>query len=679
MPAPTRHVPGPVVRAAGLAAALVAAAPAQHDAPLPLPEATIGQLHAAMLGGQLTAEGLAARYQERIAAYDRVGPDLRSVLAVNPDLLAEARQRDRDARRTGVRGPLFGIPVLLKDNIDALPMATTAGSVALAGSVPADDSFLAQRLRAAGAVVLGKATLTEFANFMTTGMPNGYSSLGGAGANPYDPRRGGTGLAVFDTGGSSSGSAIAVSANLACVAIGSETSGSILSPSSQNGVVGIKPTVGLVSRDGILPITADQDTAGPIARSVRDAAIVLGVIAGFDPNDPATAACQTPGNCFSDYTQFLDATALQGARIAVPVPPFQPSAEQRQVLDAAKATLRAAGALLVDPYAVAAPNYGSICVSHPPPAGQSTVLIFGLKRDLGAYLAGLPPAAPRHTLAEIIAFNNQNAATALRFGQSILVAADRYDPTPGSPDHQRYLADRQQDVTVARGILDGVYAGPDRVRGTADDFDALLYPANFGADMPARAGYPSVVVTGGLRTSGIPFGITFTGPAFSEPRLLALAYAFEQATDHRRAPASTPALPNDTIPLNFASARTLGFGCPGTQGVPTIVTVGPPILASSAFALRLGALRANAPALFAMSPASAPSAYGPCIVYPAQPFLLGAVGMSDGSGNATFDLPIPWQPVLSGTRIVVQGGAVDQGANAANLATTQPLEITIGG
>ena len=239
-----------------------------------LVEATIAELHAAMQSGLLTAEGLVGRYELRTAAYDQRGPRLNSMITVHPGAMAEARQRDRAARQTGVRGALFGIPVLLKDNVDALPMATTAGSVALASSIPPDDAFIASRLRGAGAVVFGKATLTEFANFMTTGMPAGYSSLGGHGVNPYDPRRNPDGSAMASPGGSSSGSGIATAANLVNVAIGTETSGSILSPASRNGVVGIKPTLGLVSRDGIVPITADQDTAGPLARTVADAATV---------------------------------------------------------------------------------------------------------------------------------------------------------------------------------------------------------------------------------------------------------------------------------------------------------------------------------------------------------------------------------------------------------------------
>lgn len=659
---------------------LAAALRAQTDTPVDLPEATIAELRAAMQSGLLTAEGLAERCRARVAAYDRAGPDLRSILALNPDLIREARQRDREAYVLGgIRGPLHGIPVLLKDNIDALPMPTTAGSVALANSFPPDDSFLAQRLRAAGAVVFGKAGMTEFANFMTTGMPAGYSSLGGAVANPYDPRRDSTGLAITSPGGSSAGSGAAVAANLVAVAIGTETSGSILSPASSNGVVGIKPTLGLVSRDGILPITADQDTAGPMARTVEDAARVLGVIAGFDPNDPETIACQTPGNCFADYTQFLDRTALQGARIAVVPPQFGPSSAQAQILQTAVATLNAAGAVVANPYPIANPNVGDICIVHPPPAGQSTVMIFGFKRDLNGYLAGLGPNAPMQSLAQIIAHNNANAPIALRFGQSILVAADRYDTTPNSADDVRYRADRQRDLTNTRASLDAVYDGPDGVRGTSDDFDAILWPGPLGSNWPARAGYPSISVPGGtLGSTGVPYGVTFSGRAFSEPRLIALAYAFEQATGHRSAPASTPALATDRIPFQLAGVRTLGSGCGGANGVPTIATLGPPILANSTFRIAHTAMPPNTVTVLMVSLQSNPRLISPCFLYPAEPALDVLWTTSDGAGAATFALPIPWFS-SSGTQIYVQGGALEPAANPAGLVVSRALAITIGG
>ncbi|MCC6670989.1 MAG: amidase [Planctomycetes bacterium] len=651
-------------------------------APLDLVEATIPQMRAAIESGLLTAEGLAQRYLARVQAYDKAGPVLTAILAVNPNLVAEARQRDREIQQQRRRGPLVGIPVLLKDNIDALPMPTTAGSVALTGSVPLRDSFIAGKLRQAGAVVFGKATLTEFANFMTSGMPSGYSSLGGHGVNPYDPRRQANGAAASTPGGSSSGSGIASAANLAAVAIGSETAGSILSPSSSNAVVGIKPTVGLVSRSGILPITADQDTAGPMGRSVTDVATVLGVIAGHDPNDPATAACLIPGNCFSDYTQVLDRGALSGARIAVP--PVGLGSEQLRILQAALATMRAAGATVVENFPAQGPSLPPICISHPPSAGESTVLIYGMKRDLNAYLAGLGPTAPRKTLADIIAYNNANAAVALRYGQTILVAADLYDPRPGTPDTTRYLADRQTDLNLAKGYLDAALAGPDGQANTPDDFDALLFAANFGADAPARAGYPSVCVPAGfIARSGLPslpFGITFTGRAFDEKKLIALAFAFEQATGHRVPPASAPALATDRIPLALSGVVPLGTGCAGANGVPTIRPSGPPILANGVFTLRLAAVRQQAPVFVGISTRSGFTIFGTCLVRVALPFDLVLQGTSDASGQAALELPIPFLPGLAGQKLWMQGGALDAaGAGLGVVALTGGLEVTIGG
>src|SRR5215468_5553627 len=304
---------------------------------LQLVEATVPELQLALRSQLITSEQLTQMYLNRIAAYDHAGPMLNSFIHINEHALDEARERDLDRCRGRAHGPLFGIPVLLKDNIDTAGMPTTAGSVALAGSAPSDDAFITQKLHEAGAIILGKATLTEFANFIAIGMPSGYSSLGGYGLNPFDarPLPNGDGRPVLTPGGSSSGPGIAVSANLVTIAIGTETSGSILSPSTANGNAGIKPTLGLVSRTGILPITANQDTAGPIARTVTDAAILLGVIAGFDRDDPATLPCLVPGNCFRDYTKFLDKHALRGARIAVPHVPYWNgfTPEQAQIMN----------------------------------------------------------------------------------------------------------------------------------------------------------------------------------------------------------------------------------------------------------------------------------------------------------------------------------------------------------
>jgi amidase len=496
-----------------------------------LVEATVPEMIEAMESGLLTSKQLVEMYLARIAAYDDAGPALNSFLHVNEHALIQARQLDVLRRSYGNQGPLYGIPVLLKDNVDTEDMPTTAGSVALAGSIPSADAFITRKLRRAGAIILGKATMTEFANFLTNGMPGGYSSLGGYGFNPYDPRPlpDSDGRPVLSPSGSSSGSGIAPAANLVAIAVGTETSGSILGPGGANGIVGIKPTVGLVSRSGIIPITADQDTAGPLTRTVTDAAILLGVLAGYDPADPATRACLEPGNCFRDYTRFLRKHALRGARIAVP-----PSTSV--IVADAIAVLEREGA-----YVEMVPALAGI--------GVPGILGYGFKRDLNAYLAGLPPSAPVHSLAEIIAVNIATEG-ALKYGQTQALSSEALDISPDSADTATYLANYEAGLLSSRSILDGVYNGPDGVKGTDDDFDALLNP---GAGTPARAGYPSIVVPGGfLPPDGVvindrPSGITFSGPPFSEPRLIALGYAFEQATKHRRPPDSTPPLSSDTI------------------------------------------------------------------------------------------------------------------------------------
>ena len=516
---------------------LVANPKGSGSARLSLVEATVDDLLKAIQTGLVTIEQLTEMYLARIAAYDDAGPGVNAFLHVNANAAEQAAELDA-ARHPGIaRSPLYGIPILLKDNIDTADMPTTAGSVALNGSIPPDDAFITQKLRAAGAVIIGKATLTEFANFIALNMPTGYSSLGNFGFNPYEPvpLPAGDGRPVLQTGGSSSGSGIGVNANLAALAIGTETSGSILSPASANGVVGIKPTVGLVSRDGIIPITADQDTAGPITRTVRDAAILLGVIAGHDPNDAATDACLEPGNCFSNYTQFLDKKALRGARIAVP--PFP--GNRADIMNNAIAVLESLGAEVVLIPGLA-PQLG-ICVAYPYPAGCSTVLLYGQKRDLNAYLANTP-GSPMANIAQIVAFN-ATFVPPMKYGQAIFEAAAMQNTSPGSADTARYLADRAEDLARSRGALDAVYA----------EFDAILASANSFAGTPAKAGYPSITVPGGFvpptapMLNAFPSGVTFSGPAFSEPKLIGYAYAFEQATKYRVPPASTPPLPSDTV------------------------------------------------------------------------------------------------------------------------------------
>ena len=493
-------------------------------------EATVADLRAAQDAGRVSAEELVALHAARIAAYDRAGPMLRSVLHENPRAADEARALDA---APGPAGPLHGIPVLLKDNIDAAGMPTTAGALALAGSVPVQDAFLVRRLRAAGAVILGKGQLTELANHVADAMPAGYSALGGQTLNPYDPRPlpGGDGRPALSPGGSSSGPAVAVAASLAVLAVGTETSGSILSPAAANGVVGIKPTLGLVSRSGVVPLSLDQDTPGPIARTVGDAVLLLGVVAGHDPDDPATAACLVPGRCHADYARFLDAGALRGARLLLaPYPPSRAAA-----MEAVVAALEGAGAVVAR---LDAPL---------PPLGVPGTLGYAFKRDFGAWLAGLPPASRVHSLAELIAFNDATPGAA-RYGQATLVAAEALSLDPAGADTARYLADREAGRAAARRLLGAALDGPDGVAGSADDFDALLFHGSGGAGMAARAGWPSVVVPAGYAVpeapvdGPVPVGLAFTGRAWSEPRLIALAHAFERATRHRRAPPSTPAL-----------------------------------------------------------------------------------------------------------------------------------------
>ncbi len=544
-----------------------------------LVETTIPAIHKAVDQGLISTEQLVHMYLNRIAAYNgkSTAAHLNVYIHLNTDLLdhhAEGEERGDSDDHGHAKEPLRGIPMILKDNIDTKDMPTTAGSVALNGSFPRSDAFVARRLRDAGAIILGKATMTEYANFLTNGMPAGYSSLGGYGYNPYDPRpdprvglldsRGGPvadGRPALTPGGSSSGPGIAVAANLATVGIGTETSGSILSPGTANGLVGIKPTVGLISRDGIIPIAADQDTAGPLARTVTDAAIVLGVIAGFDRNDPATAACLTPGNCFSDYTRFLNANALHGARIAVP--PFPTN--RAIVMNNAIAVLRAQGATvdLVPALAAQLPGCASTPLpgAYPPPAGCSTVLNYAFKRDLNKYIDDhVRHSFPVQSLQDVIAFNTAFGPAATKYGQDLALFSQLFDTSAGSADTIRYQSDRAEDITRSRGAIHAVLDGPDGIPGTADDYDALLFSGNSGAGTPAKAGYPSIVVPGGFFQNVVtppfpdgfnakdgPAGVTFSAGAFSEPRLIGLAYAFEQATHYRVPPASVPPLPSDHV------------------------------------------------------------------------------------------------------------------------------------
>ncbi len=537
---------------AGLVA--LAAGPASA-APFCVAEASLDALRAALDGGQVTSLELVDQYEARIAALDRAGPHLNAVRSLNPDAASLAAARDAArARGEAPRGPLDGIPVLIKDNIatgDREP--TTAGSLALAGVLAQRDAFVTRQLRRAGAIILGKANLTEFANFIAVDMPSGYSALGGQVLNPYAPGLDEKGLPLADPGGSSSGSAVAAAASLAAVTVGTETSGSLLDPASNNSLVTIKPTLGLISRAGIVPIAASQDTAGPMARSVRDAALLLGVLAGFDPDDPATRPSRQ--HRVADYAKFLDAASLKGSRIGVPRNAadkandlfYGPLDESQKVLmDKVISRLKAAGATIVEAAiptaAVLDAGAGSsieIDVTNPSSEAKGktepypAVLVYEFKAGLNAYLKDYMPGAPVRSLADIIAFDKLHADRALRFGQDVLVAAEA---TRGDLSEPLYRTARLLDLDDSR--TNGIDAYLARYR-----LDAILFPAAQGADIAARAGYPSVSVPAGFVTEmkgkpipPFPMGVAFTGPAWSETQLLGLAYAFEQATSARRPP-----------------------------------------------------------------------------------------------------------------------------------------------
>ena len=473
-------------------------------------EATISQVQEMMEKGELTSRELVLFYMEQIARHDKAGPALNAVLELNPDAFHIAEALDHERQLRGPRGPLHGIPVLLKDNIDtADKMHTSAGSLALANSYAATDAFLVEKLRKAGAVILGKTNLTEFANFMTDNMPNGYSSRGGQVRNPYGPGR-------FDTGGSSSGSAVAVAANLAMVAVGTETSGSILSPASSNSIVGIKPTVGLISRSGIIPISFSQDTAGPMARTVADAAILLGAMTGVDDSDAATAT--SIGGAYEDYTPFLDARGLEGARIGIARTVYFASldGDQLSLLEEAIQLLSQQGATVIDPVIIPSSSMKK----------DSTVMVHEFKPALHAYLRNLPAHWPIRTLQDVIRFNQEHAEQALRHGQTIL---ERSEATSGTLTEPLYLESRARDLYQSQ--TNGIDASM-----AEHQLDALVFPANYGAGIAAKAGYPSITVPAGYTPDGKPLGITFTGKAYSEPQLIRLAYAFEQASKRRVAP-----------------------------------------------------------------------------------------------------------------------------------------------
>ena len=489
-----------------------------------LEEATVADLQAGMASGTYSAGRLVELYLARIDAVDRAGPHLNSVIELNPEAAAIARGLDAERKAGKVRGPLHGIPILIKDNIDtADQMKTSAGSLALATSTALQDAGLVRRLRDAGAVILGKVNLSEWANIRSSHSTSGWSGRGGLTRNPYALDR--------NACGSSAGTGASIAASLAAVGIGTETDGSIVCPSNANGLVGIKPTVGLVSRSGIIPISHSQDTAGPMCRTVRDAAALLSIIAGPDARDAATAA--SAGHVENDYTTYCDPAGLKGARIGVVRSLFNAGPQVDAVMERALAAMKSLGAELVDP--VEMPTLGDLG------GPEFQVLLYELKAGLNAYLAALGPSAPYKTLADIIRFNEEHKATEMPyFGQETFIAAQAKGPLT-SPEYVKALA-TSRTLSRAQGI--------DRVL-TRHRLDALVAPTGGpawvtdlvngdhftgGSSTPsAVSGYPAITVPAG-HIFGLPVGLTFMGPAWSDGRLIRYAYAFERATTARRAP-----------------------------------------------------------------------------------------------------------------------------------------------
>lgn len=494
------------------------------DVPSELNEITIEELSEAIKSGKYTVRSVTEHYISRIKEIDKNGPAVNSVIELNPDALIIADALDKELKEKGPRGPMHGIPVLIKDNIDtADKMQTTAGSLALLGSKPIKDSFIVKQLRDAGALILGKTNLSEWANIRSTHSTSGWSGRGGLTKNPYALDR--------NTSGSSSGSGAAVSANLCAVAIGTETDGSVVSPSSINGIVGIKPTVGLASRAGIIPISHSQDTAGPMARTVRDAAILLGALTGADTEDSATL--QSKGKTYTDYSQFLTTNGLKGARIGVVRNYFGFLPSVDKVIEKALDLLKKNGAVLVDPV-----NINSIGKFDD---SELTVLLYELKADMKAYLEHRGPETPMHSLRDIIEFNKKHEDEEMPyFKQELFIQAEAKGPLTD----KEYIDALKKDQLLTR--QEGIDAVMDKY-----NLDALVSPTDSPAwmtdlvdgdhflggssSLAAVAGYPHITVPAGF-VFGLPVGISFYGRAWSEPVLLKIAYGYEQVSMERRPP-----------------------------------------------------------------------------------------------------------------------------------------------
>jgi amidase len=489
-----------------------------------LDEVTISDLQQALQSGKYSSRSLVEKYTDRINDIDKKGPGLYSVIELNPDAEKIATALDRERKEKGPRGPLHGIPILIKDNIDTQDrMMTTAGSLALVGSKPLQDAFVTRKLREAGAIILGKTNLSEWANFRSTKSSSGWSGRGGQTRNPYALER--------NPCGSSSGSGAAVAANLCAAAIGTETDGSVVCPSSANSLVGIKPTVGLVSRAGIIPIAHSQDTAGPMARTVRDAAIMLSALTGVDPRDEATKTSQ--GKYAADYTQFLDKDGLKGMRLGVARKHFGFNERVDKLMGELLSEMKKLGAVLIDPADI--PTSGKFDDS------EFEVLLYEFKADLNAYLAGLGPQAPVRSLKDVIAFNEKNRDREMPyFGQDIMVKAEAKGPLTSKPYvaalRKNHLLTRTQgiDFVMKKNRLDALIAPTGGPPWPTDWINGDHFTGGYSS-ASAVAGYPHITVPAGY-VFGLPVGISFFGGAFSEPKLIKIAYAFEQATKARRAP-----------------------------------------------------------------------------------------------------------------------------------------------
>src|SRR5271163_471810 len=521
----------PLYPALGAAREIASSVPPPEIKPFELDEITISDLQDGMKSGKFTARSLVEQYSARIEEIDKDkhGPAIDSILELNPDALSIADALDQERKSKGPRGPMHGIPVLIKDNIDTADrMMTTAGSLALVGSKPAQDSSVVQRLRSAGAVILGKTNLSEWANIRSSHSTSGWSGRGGLTKNPYALDR--------NPCGSSSGTGAGISANLAAIGIGTETDGSIVCPSSSNGLVGIKPTVGLISRAGIIPISHSQDTAGPMCRTVRDAAILLSALAGVDPDDPATAA--SAGKSQPDYARFCDPAGLKGARIGVARKYFGFNDAVDALIEQSLDTMKKQGATLVDPADI--DSFGKFDDS------ELLVLMYELKADLNTYLARLS-GAPVHSLKDVIEFNERNRDKEMPwFGQDLFIKAEAKGPLT----EKEYLDALAKNHQLARA--EGIDALMDKRR-----LDAIVAPtgspawitdlingdhaAGGSSNAAAVAGYPNINVTAGF-VFGLPVGISFFGRAWSEATLIKLAYSFEQSTNARQAPGFLPSV-----------------------------------------------------------------------------------------------------------------------------------------